>query len=123
VVSCSAPLLGPSGIIVCTEPLPNERVPRMVALQMSRDVLEDYGRVKTQIGPIYRHFHAVYGSARKALDRLRAANTSAIFGSLFFGLHSEPSGSRTHFSMDRLLQVTNHTISSRHAMEPARCPL
>jgi hypothetical protein len=38
------------------------------------------------------------------------------FGSLFFGLHSEPSGSRTHFPMDSLLQVTKHTISGRHAM-------
>src|SRR5262245_13128352 len=39
------------------------------------------------------------------------------FGSLFFGLHSEPSGSRTHFPMDSLLQVTTIiSSSSRHAM-------
>jgi hypothetical protein len=31
VVNRSAPLPGPSGMMVCTEPLPNERVPTSVA--------------------------------------------------------------------------------------------
>jgi len=31
VVSRKAPLLAPSGMMVCTEPLPNERVPSNVA--------------------------------------------------------------------------------------------